>query len=68
MAQLLEELQFISKDSILLKGKIAREVDIFVTEILVEGVLEPLKEEEIASLLTAFVNQFKPRVKPKEGK
>lgn len=43
MIKLLEELQFVNKSSILLKGKIAREVDIYVTEILVEGILEPLK-------------------------
>ena len=39
MTRTLEELQFVNKGSILLKGKIAREVDIYVTEILVEGVL-----------------------------
>lgn len=45
-----------------LKGRIAKEVDIFVAQIIVEGILEPLDSAEIPALLSAFVCDFKPRL------
>lgn len=45
-----------------MKGRIAREVDIYVAQVIVEAVLDPLNSAELAALLSAFVCDFKPRV------
>lgn len=39
----------------------AREVDIYVAQVLVEGVLDPLNFAEVAALMSAFVCDYKPR-------
>jgi superfamily II RNA helicase len=44
-----------------LKGRIAKEVDIFISQLIVEAVLDPLDYAELAALLSAFVCDFKPR-------
>ena len=44
-----------------LKGRIAKEVDIFISQLIVEAVLDPLDFAELAALLSAFVCDFKPR-------
>lgn len=59
MLTVLQKFKFVSDNSILLKGRIAREVDIYVAEILVEAVLDPLNECELAALLSGFVNQYR---------
>lgn len=48
-------------NTLTLKGRIAKEVDIFVAQIVVEAILDPLDHAEIAALLSAFVCDFKPR-------
>jgi len=40
---------------------VAREVDIYVAQVIVEAVLDPLNPAEIAALLSAFVCDYKPR-------
>jgi hypothetical protein len=42
MLKVLQRFKFVSDASILLKGRIAREVDVYVAEVLVEAVLDPL--------------------------
>jgi superfamily II RNA helicase len=48
-------------NTLTLKGRIAKEVDIFVTQVIVEAVLDPLDHFEIAALLSAFVCDYRPR-------
>jgi superfamily II RNA helicase len=48
----------------LIKARVAKEIgenELFLCEIIVENVLQDLNYVEIASLLSGFVNQFKPR-------
>lgn len=59
MLTVLKLMKFVSDESILLKGRIAREVDIYVAEILIEAVLNPLDPMELAGLLSGFVNQYR---------
>lgn len=59
MLKVLQKFKFVSDTSILLKGRIARETDVYVAEVLVEAVLDPLNECELAALLSGFVNQFR---------
>lgn len=61
MIKLLNDFKFITDDSLTLKGRIAREVDIYVAQVIVEAVLDPLNPAEIAALMSAFVCDFKPR-------
>ncbi len=61
MVKLLESFKFVNENSLTLKGRVAREVDIYVAQIIVEAVLDPLSYAEIAALLSAFVCDFKPR-------
>lgn len=42
MLKLLNDFKFITEDSLTLKGRIAREVDIYVAQVIVEAVLDPL--------------------------
>lgn len=58
---MLEEFRFIKDDSLTLKGRIAREVDIYAAQVIVEGILDPLNFAEITALMSAFVCDFKPR-------
>lgn len=48
-------------NTLTLKGRIAKEVDIFVAQIVVQAILDPLDHAEIAALLSAFVCDYKPR-------
>lgn len=48
-------------NTLTLKGRIAKEVDIFISQLIVEAILDPLDFAEIAALLSAFVCDFKPR-------
>jgi superfamily II RNA helicase len=59
MLAVLKKMKFVSEESILLKGRIAREVDVYVAEILVEAVLDNLEPIELAALLSGFVNQYR---------
>lgn len=59
MLTVLKKMKFVSEESILLKGRIAREVDVYVAEILIEAVLNPLDPMELAALLSGFVNQYR---------
>ena len=43
MLKLLEDHRFIHEEALTLKGKMAREVDIYVAQVMVEAVLDPLK-------------------------
>jgi superfamily II RNA helicase len=61
MVKLLEDFKFIKDDSLTLKGRIAREVDIYVAQVIIEGVLDPLNFAEVAALMSAFVCDYKPR-------
>jgi superfamily II RNA helicase len=61
MIKLLNDFKFITEDALTLKGRIAREVDIYVAQVIVEAVLDPLSPPEIAALMSAFVCDFKPR-------
>lgn len=65
MIKLLNDFKFITDDALTLKGRIAREVDIYVAQVIVEAVLDPLSPPEIAALMSAFVCDFKPR--PQRG-
>lgn len=62
MIKLLEEYKFVKDNSLTLKGRVAREVDIYVAQLIVEAVLDPLNFAEIAALMSAFVCDFKPRI------
>lgn len=62
MIKLLEEYRFVKDNSLTLKGRVAREVDIYVAQVIVEAVLDPLNYAEIAALMSAFVCDFKPRL------
>jgi hypothetical protein len=42
MIKLLEEYKFVKDNSLTLKGRVAREVDIYVAQLIVEAVLDPL--------------------------
>lgn len=61
MAKLLEEFKFVNENALTLKGRVAREVDIYVAQVIVEGVLDSLNFAEIAALMSAFVCDYKPR-------
>lgn len=61
MVKLLEEFKFVKENALTLKGRVAREVDIYVAQVLVEGVLDPLNFAEVAALMSAFVCDYKPR-------
>ena len=61
MINLLGEYKFVKDNSLTLKGKVARQVDIYVAQIIVEAVLDPLNYAQIAALMSAFVCDFKPR-------
>lgn len=61
MIKLLNDFKFITEDSLTLKGRIAREVDIYVAQVVVEAVLDPLNPAEIAALMSAFVCDYRPR-------
>lgn len=61
MIKLLNDFKFITDDSLTLKGRIAREVDIYVAQVVVEAVLDPLNPAEIAALMSAFVCDYRPR-------
>ncbi len=62
MIKLLNDFNFIKENTLTLKGRIAREVDVYVAQVIVEAVLDPLNPSELAALLSAFVCDFKPRV------
>lgn len=61
MLKLLNDFKFINENSLTLKGRVAREVDIYVAQVIVEAVLDPLNPAEIAALMSAFVCDYKPR-------
>lgn len=61
MAKVLEEFKFVNDNTLTLKGRVAREVDIYVAQVMVEGVLDSLNFAEIAALMSAFVCDYKPR-------
>ena len=70
MLTLLVKFKFISQtveddgkqfNALTLKGRVAKEVDIYVAQIIVEAVLDELDPPEIAALLSAFVCDYKPR-------
>ena len=61
MIKLLNGFGFVNEDTLTLKGRIAREVDIYVAQVLIEAVLDPLNPAELAALMSAFVCDFKPR-------
>lgn len=61
MAKVLEEFRFVNENTLTLKGRVAREVDIYVAQLMVEGVLDGLNFVEIAALMSAFVCDYKPR-------
>ena len=48
-------------NTLTLKGRIAKEVDIYVAEVIVEAILDDLDYAEVAALMSAFVCDFKPR-------
>jgi len=62
MIRLLNEFNFVKEGTLTLKGRIAREVDIYVAQVVVEAVLDPLNSAELAALLSAFVCDYKPRI------
>lgn len=62
MIKLLNDFNFINENTLTLKGRIAREVDIHVAQVIVEAVLDPLNAAELAALLSAFVCDYKPRI------
>ena len=70
MLNLLVKLKFINQtkeqdgnqfSTLTLKGRVAKEVDIYVAQVIVEAVLDDLDPAEIAALLSAFVCDYKPR-------
>ena len=63
---LLQEKGFIHEEALTLKGRIAREVDIYVAQVMVEAVLDPLNPMEIAALMSAFVCDYKPRTRNRD--
>lgn len=42
MIRLLNDFNFIKDNTLTLKGRIAREVDIYVAQVIIEAVLDPL--------------------------
>ena len=48
-------------NTLTLKGRIAKEVDIYVAEVIVEAILDDLDYPEVAALMSAFVCDYKPR-------
>ena len=48
-------------NTLTLKGRIAKEVDIYVAQIIVQAILDDLDYAEVTALLSAFVCDYKPR-------